>query len=239
MVPVRGRGSYYDFFSDILIINRGVHEPLEEFVFQEMVSSICAAPVMLELGAYWGHYSMWLKKRRPHARVFLVEPDAINLQAGRENFDRNGLSGTFINDMVGTGAFEVDRFVADQGLTRLDVLHADIQGAEIEMLDGCQNSFRSGKVQYCFVSTHSQALHIAAAEKLLASGFRIEASADCDSESTSCDGLIFAAHASAPSVVNGFRYMGRTAICGATPHQLLAAANSYAVARAPSEGQAS
>lgn len=32
-VALRGPNSYYKFLSDILIINRGVREPLEEFVF--------------------------------------------------------------------------------------------------------------------------------------------------------------------------------------------------------------
>ena len=44
---------YYGRFSEILVINRGVHEPLEEFVFQELMRILPAEPVMLELGAYW------------------------------------------------------------------------------------------------------------------------------------------------------------------------------------------
>jgi len=55
-VPLRGPGSYYAEFSDILLINRGVHEPLEEYCFQEMIASLGKdAPVMLELGSYWAH----------------------------------------------------------------------------------------------------------------------------------------------------------------------------------------
>lgn len=57
-VPFRGDGSYYGDFSQILIYNRGVHEPLEEFVFQEVIARLHDTPIMLELGAYWGHYSM-------------------------------------------------------------------------------------------------------------------------------------------------------------------------------------
>ena len=39
-VPVTGENSYYEDFSKILIINRGVHEPLEEFCFQETLKKI-------------------------------------------------------------------------------------------------------------------------------------------------------------------------------------------------------
>ena len=60
-VPWAGPNAYYGRFSLIFVLNRGVHEPLEEFVFQEVIDRLPSAPRMLELGAYWGHYSMWLK----------------------------------------------------------------------------------------------------------------------------------------------------------------------------------
>jgi hypothetical protein len=67
-VPVSGNGAYYGPFSQLLVLNRGVHEPLEEFVFQELLKHLPPAPQMIELGAYWAHYSMWLKKVRPQAK---------------------------------------------------------------------------------------------------------------------------------------------------------------------------
>jgi len=36
-VPVGGELACYGEFSDILVINRGVHEPLEEYCFQELL----------------------------------------------------------------------------------------------------------------------------------------------------------------------------------------------------------
>lgn len=39
-VPVAGKYAYYDDFSNILVINRGVHEPLEEFCFQEILKRL-------------------------------------------------------------------------------------------------------------------------------------------------------------------------------------------------------
>lgn len=67
-VHYSGKDAYYEGFSDILVINRGVHEPLEEFAFQECLKVLPQRPSMLELGAYWAHYSMWLKKKRPTLR---------------------------------------------------------------------------------------------------------------------------------------------------------------------------
>jgi hypothetical protein len=90
-VPISGNDAYYGKFSEILVLNRGVHEPLEEFVFQQLLQKLPTSPRMVELGAYWGHYSMWLKKCRPLANVFLIEPDEKHLNAGRDNFTHNNL----------------------------------------------------------------------------------------------------------------------------------------------------
>ena len=54
-VPIVGDGAYYGPFSQLLVINRGVHEPVEEYVFQELVKTLPVAPSMVELGAYWSN----------------------------------------------------------------------------------------------------------------------------------------------------------------------------------------
>jgi hypothetical protein len=231
LVPVSGSGRYYGHFSEILVFNRGVHEPLEEFAFQEVVKIIGSSPIMLELGAYWGHYSMWLKKYRPDSNVYLVEPDPVHLKAGIENFKRNGLKGTFINAMVGKDHFEVDQFIKERGLKHLDVLHADIQCAEVSMLEGCEPSLSDGKITYCFISTHSQELHSQILNKLRSAGFRIEASADFDKETTSSDGFVFAVHESAPVVLDDFQYLGREQILKSSPEEILNTLMGYEKSR--------
>lgn len=49
-VPLSGPGAQYGDFSRILIYNRGLHEPLEEFAFQCLLPHLPPAPVLLELG---------------------------------------------------------------------------------------------------------------------------------------------------------------------------------------------
>ena len=127
-VPVTGPAAYYGPFSQLLIVNRGVHEPLEEFVFQEVVSRLGETPTMIELGAYWAHYSMWLKKVRPNSTVTMIEPDPNCLAAGQANFATNGFEGEFIQAQVGTGLWELDSHVRTRGINHIDILHADIQG---------------------------------------------------------------------------------------------------------------
>ena len=113
-VSASGPFAYYGDFSLILAINRGVHEPLEEFVFQEVLAKLPSSPTMLEHGAYWEHYSMWLKSARPEGFVHLVEADPNGLAVGQHNFALNGLSGEFTCAFVGKGKFQVDDYLREK-----------------------------------------------------------------------------------------------------------------------------
>ena len=216
-VPLSGMNSYYGDFSDILVINRGVHEPLEEFIFQEVLKFMPRAPVMLELGAYWGHYSMWLKNCRPDAGVHLVEPDPANLQVGVENFELNGFSGNFIEAFVGNGNFAVDNYLREQSIPKLDVLHTDIQGYEVEMLQACTESLSKCRIDFVFLSTHSQELHRDCVALLAASNYRVEVEADFENGTTSYDGFIFASSPLVARVFDGFTPLTRAQISCAQP----------------------
>ena len=222
-VPVHGPGAYYGDFSEILILNRGVHEPLEEFVFSRLLLTLPEAPKMLELGAYWGHYSMWLLQARSAASVHLVEPEAENLDAGRANFARHGYQGAFQQAFVSNDYFRVDDFLRDSDWKRLDVLHSDIQGYESEMLDGAAASLAAGLIDYVCVSTHSQSLHLQIVEKLTAHRYRIEVSADFNHETTCHDGFLLAARPDLPTIWKGPMPLSREAICKASPRDLIAA----------------
>jgi len=220
-VPLSGPYSYYSNFSQILTLNRGVHEPLEEFVFQELLNKLHDRPLMLELGAYWGHYSMWLKKTLPYSTVNMVEPEIQNLEAGKYNFKINGLDGNFTNSFVGKGHFSVDQYLNDSKINTLDILHSDIQGYESEMLDDCSISLNENKINYIFISTHSQLIHDTILNKLSLFNYRIEVSSDFENETTSYDGLVFASSKKVNPIFEDFKHLGRTDICKAKPSKLL------------------
>ena len=222
-VPLRGPGSYYGNFSDLLVINRGVHEPLEEYCFQQMLANLSdEKPVMLELGSYWAHYSMWLKRERSRAVCHMVEADIANLEAGRENFRANGFEGEFHQGLVGRGGFQVDAFLRDRGLNRLDILHSDIQGFEAEMLEGAAESLAAHRIGRIFISTHSEALHASVEAALKGHGYLVEISSACDSHTTSYDGFILASAPSQRPLMDGWSPLGRLEIALSTPARLLA-----------------
>ena len=227
-VPLAGPGAYYGPFSQLLVINRGVHEPLEEFVFQEVLKCLPDAPSMIELGAYWGHYSMWLKKERPKGQVILVEPEPECLKAGQDNFARNGFEGEFIQAFVGTGKFEIDDFFRNRKIKQLDILHTDIQGFEVEMLQGARDVLARRRVQYLFISTHSQQIHGEIVGQLGDLGYRVEISSDFDLQTTSFDGFVFASSPNVKPVFENISILGREEIAQIGPTEIL---KSLAVVR--------
>jgi hypothetical protein len=80
-------GSYYGpEYAQMLVQSKGVHEPQEEYVFQEVLKYMPKGAKMLELGAYWSFYSMWFNQKVDDAVNIMVEPEDFNLLQGKSNF---------------------------------------------------------------------------------------------------------------------------------------------------------
>ncbi|MBZ5858000.1 FkbM family methyltransferase [Flavihumibacter profundi] len=193
-------GSYYGpEVSRMISLNKGVHEPQEERVFQEVIKLIPAGGVMIELGAFWSFYSMWFNLKVPGAKNIMVEPDKFNLGQGKRNFSLNRMRGTFINAFVGSKAsiengtriISVDSIVNEFKLDFVHVLHSDIQGFELDMLQGARQLFTQQRVGYIFISTHSNEVHYKCKEFLESNSCTILCSADCG-QAFSEDGLLVA-----------------------------------------------
>lgn len=211
------RGGYYgEWMEEVIRRLRGVHEPQEERVFHAVLQRLPAGATMLELGGFWGWYSLWFHHVVPDARCFLVEPDPAHLEVGRANFARNGRTATFVQACVGAASRKgvpfrcesdgiertidqigVEMFLADHGIERLDVLHADVQGAETALLEGARACFAAKRVRFVFVSTHHHSIsqdpltHQRCLALLREAGAVILAEHDV-AESFSGDGLIAA-----------------------------------------------
>lgn len=195
------RGSYDGLpIERMLVLNRGVHEPQEERLFAEVLPHIAPGGTMIELGASWGFYSAWFASTVAGARNYLVEPSPQNLNLGRLNFLINGLHGTFLCGYAGArsrrnpfdcGTYSVDDLMAGWGMGHLHMLHSDIQGAELAMLDGAGDALRGGKVDFVFISTHSEELHAGCAARLRDLGYTIMGDVP-PRDSYSVDGLVAA-----------------------------------------------
>ena len=200
-------GSYYDYGNTLLLQrNRGVHEPQEEYVFQEVLKHVPAGSTMLELGSYWAFYSMWFNQTIANATCYMVEPDPYKMNFGQLNFELNGFTGTFIKGFIdeqskpGTPpTLCVDSILKTHGITHLSILHSDIQGYEYAMLKGAQEALARQQIDFVFISTHSNELHAQCTEYLRDREYEIVADADLI-ETYSWDGLIVARSPRAPAI---------------------------------------
>lgn len=193
-------GSYYGpEVAQQLFKNKGVHEPQEEYVFQEVLKDIPAGATMIELGAFWAFYSMWFNSIVKNANNFMVEPDPFNLESGKRNFVLNGIKGDFTQAYVGKKneitngerTIGIDDFAAEKGISFIDILHCDIQGFEYEMLLGAEKMIQKDKIGYFFISTHSNEVHYQCLNHLKEKQYEIVAASDLD-QTYAEDGLIVA-----------------------------------------------
>lgn len=200
-VKVCANGYYGAGILNMLIENRGVHEPQEERAFNAVMPLLPEEPVMLEVGAYWGFYSLSLLQARPKAKCFLVEPDLFNMASGKLNFKLNNRIGHFTLSEVGDrldtqeNYISVDSFCAHHSIQQLHILHSDIEGYELPMLKGARTMLSNHQIDYVYISTHTNDLHKACTAELIQHKYVILASADLD-QTYSVDGLIIAKRSS-------------------------------------------
>lgn len=181
----------------MLMENQAVHEPQEEYVFQEVLKQMPVGATMMELGCYWGFYSMWFASKIKNARNILID-NSDGVARGKANFALNKLNGTFLTGYIGKDnpsaeiqLTNVDRICREQKVEFIDLLHSDIQGFELEMLQTMPNMIQRRAIGYIFISTHSQELHYNCIAFLEENGYKIVCHADLEG-SFSEDGLIVA-----------------------------------------------
>lgn len=196
--------SYYqELGMHLLHQNHGIHEPQEEKIFRDVLPLIAPGGVMLELGAYWGFYSLWFDQVVPNATCYLVEPLRENLICGQMHYERAGRRAEFRQAFIAgetktdevTPTWHVDGLLEREGIDRLAILHADIQGYETEMLQGAEQTLTQRKADFLFISTHGEMepdRHSACEKRLLDHGYRILTSVRPE-ESYSFDGILVAA----------------------------------------------
>jgi len=112
----------------------------------------------------------------------------------------SGLSGA-----LALPRYSVPQLIDDCQIGHLDLLHCDVDGAELRVLAGCERLFREKRVGWVMVSTHAHQvcgdpiMHQKCLSLLRDFGGTIEVEHDVH-ESFSGDGLITARFADRPSV---------------------------------------
>ena len=138
-----------------------------------------------------------------------------------KNFEINKLKANFIQGLVGKNHFEIDLFLEKNHLEKLDIVHADIQGAEFNMLECASAALKSNKINHFFISTHSDILHQNVKKELLSFNYRIEIDSNFSEQTTSYDGFIFASSSQVSPIFHEWSPLGRLEIAKATPKQLI------------------
>jgi hypothetical protein len=195
--------SYYAaWMTDVIYALRGHHEPQEEKVFYEVLKYIPSNATMIELGSYWGYYSLWFSKMVEGAKNFLIEPEIENMELGKKHFALNGKGAHFTLGYVLLRPTDpesypfakricVDDFIKENQIEHVNILHADIQWAEYQMLLTCQEAIKKEQIDYFFISTHDPLVHSNCRNLLLEANYLIIAEHKVE-ESCSVDGLIVA-----------------------------------------------
>jgi len=201
-------GSYHgQWMTDVINYLKGHHEPQEEKLFYEVLKLIPKNSTMVECGSFWSYYSLWFHKQISDAKNIMIEPNPYKCELGELNFNLNKFDGTFINGCIGSSHSEkidfrdwdgknyeisqvsIDWLVENQGLSKIELLHADIQSAEHQLLDGAEKSFRENKIDFLFLGTHSSNNQFI--KKIESFGYKILCSFEIE-ESFFDDGLILA-----------------------------------------------
>ena len=197
-IKVAADGYYGRHMTRLLQANLGSHEPQEEVVFAEVLKQLRPRARMLECGAYWGFYSVWFLQQNPGGEAWMIEPEAENLAVGARNLRANNVSArvtrAFVGRIPAPGApdtISVDDFLRRESIDRLDILHADIQGAELDMLAGSEQALRAMSIDFLFISTHGGELHERCEATLKAHRYEVPVSIRPE-RSFSVDGLIVA-----------------------------------------------
>ncbi len=193
------KNCYYGNFSDILILNKGCHEPAEERMFQLILEDISENGIMIELGSYWAFYSIWFNKVIKNAKNYCIEPEIKNLDIGKKNCLLNNVEADFTLGFIGKNKINIPDFMKSKNIEKIDILHSDIQGYEFEMLTDIVNKsnlLKENKIKYIFISTHSDKIHYDCIDLLKKNDYRIIASSDFETETFCFDGIIVACHIS-------------------------------------------
>jgi FkbM family methyltransferase len=171
-VVVPAGGYYGAWMTELIRRLKGHHEPQEELLFHHILKHCRDGTRIVEVGAFWAYYTAWFLKTVPNSRAVCLEPDALHAACGRDTLALNGLAANWVAGSVGekhVPSVEVEQsdgtrvFQSVHSLASLlkvtavgpvEVLHVDVQGAELPFLRSLADQGVQGLVRFIVVSTH-------------------------------------------------------------------------------------
>jgi FkbM family methyltransferase len=212
-------GGYHgDWMAHVIRGLQGHHEPQEELIFYTMLRYVRHRSRVVELGCFWAYYTQWFLREIPDSTAVAIEPDAGNLSVGQRNTALNDHTDRvrFINAWIGgqhlaayaaptessaepvsLPMLDAGAVVAEQQGVPVELLHMDIQGAELPFLRSIDIDVAKSHLRFIMVSTHHSSIsgstttHTDCVETLRELGATILVEHDVV-ESFSGDGLILA-----------------------------------------------
>ncbi len=152
-------------------------------------------PIMIEIGSWWGFWSLTFRKRFSGGRNILIEPGKRQLCIGIKNFRLNNFNEThywggfylnksnsldnvkasydfdyreneyfdknILGNKVGPELEFIDIYSIEH-LDEIDLLHMDIQGSELQLLEDLKLNYPwilDSKIKNIIVATHSNEIH--------------------------------------------------------------------------------
>lgn len=151
-------------------------ELLQQKIFIDLLNNVTNDnPTMIELGACDAYYSLLFNKFFIEKNVnnYCIEISKEFLEIGRQNAIKNNAKNMhFINAGVGeinktsghvfcegidsVDIYTLSHFIEKNNIGFVDMLHMDIQGTEMSVLDDIVKNNLFEKIRYVFISTHSQ-----------------------------------------------------------------------------------
>jgi FkbM family methyltransferase len=148
----------------------------------ELHRKLSAGDVVMDVGAYPGDYTLFAAGAvGPDGQVYALEPDPVNRLLLERVVDRSGFSNIRIlpvglwdckttlhltsaalsshiseasDHSTPIQVVPLDTLAADIGLLKLDVLKMDIEGAELQALEGAQQTLATLTPYTCIASYH-------------------------------------------------------------------------------------
>ena len=156
------------WMTDVIRGLHGHHEPQEELLFYHILRHAREGSLIVELGAWWAYYTNWYLGAVPGSTALCVEPDAANLEVARRNLALNGRTAALIQAFVGSPAarssdgclecLDMDAVLARAGGQPIEVLHMDVQGAELPFLESMRKAVTERMVRFAVISTHHESI---------------------------------------------------------------------------------